>query len=616
MQEQSLEKLKLKVAGDAPPADEAAQRSGGAFQQSGEAMMLPEDHLIGQVIDGHKVIKLISAGGWGRVYLVKDSAGVGKAMKVLHTNFLLDWQKLKRFEQEGSVLSQLAHANICRVYELVIASDGQPCMFMELLKGRSVQDELDEFGTLSIDEVIDVAVAALRALSYAHSKGIVHRDIKPANIMLCQQDGTTAVKVLDFGLAKMLHEDGPSISLTETGASLGTPAYMSPEQCLGSPVDGRSDLYSLGCVMYEMITGSKPIDAQTTFEILHKRLSESPKPFKKDPGNKRLEALEMIVFKALERQLTNRYQSADSMLEDLLRLKSGEISKLHARKPKFAMPGKPLGLVGTTMLSVGFVVTTMIVIASLLHSPQQVVSVHTAPQEPQKQLTGDDLKRTVTAAQEAMGAGYPIQAARLFDQSRAMQAQLSGTQNREYVNLLVSEAVCDRQMNKLQQAIDLEQQAVSIGKTSLPHDSITAWSYFNLASDLWLSRRLKEADAAYEMATQLGKNDGTSPEALADFYKFWADGKYITHEYPRAGELLEAARNALLQSDGPVAKVRLAKIAALQGRLFETQGKKQLAAKSYGDAASQLRQLKSTPESRRDFDDTTRLIRKYDPSLL
>ena len=310
----------------------ASHRAAGSFIEDsavGLATKIIENgrvHLLaGQTVGHYKISKRIGAGGMGEVYLATDiTAGRKAALKILPARFTGDAERLKRFRQEARAVVALNHPNILTVYEIgedhaihYIAS--------ELIEGESLRDRLAR-GRMGLNEAVDVAIQVASALVAAHEAGIVHRDIKPENIML-RPDGY--VKVFDFGIAKLGEREVPAtvskdeaLLLVETnlGSVLGTVYYMSPEQAYGTPIDKRTDIWSLGVVLYEMVAGHAPFTGETAKEAMHSILEKEPPPL----GNyiKRVPAeLQQIVSKALRKDRRERYQSAGELLQALKNLR-------------------------------------------------------------------------------------------------------------------------------------------------------------------------------------------------------------------------------------------------------------------------------------------------------
>ena len=213
------------------------------------------------IVERFRVVRLLGAGGMGEVYQVEDSRLDRRlAIKVLSAELARDPHFLKRFREEGRAASALNHPNVCIIHEVGELEDGCPFIAMEFIEGEPLNAKLKS-GTPSVGEIVDMGIQIADALDAAHAKGIVHRDIKPSNI--CVDEGGR-VKVLDFGLAKRMGEEtgalvqATSLAETQTGTLMGTPFYMSPEQVLGRPLDHRSDIFSFGALLYELITGRPP----------------------------------------------------------------------------------------------------------------------------------------------------------------------------------------------------------------------------------------------------------------------------------------------------------------------------------------------------------------------
>src|SRR5438477_12509054 len=289
------------------------------------------DLLIGRTIGHYKISEQIGTGGMGEVYLATDmTAGRKAALKLLPARFTSDAERLKRFQQEARAVVGLNHPNILTVYE--IGEDHSiHYIASELIEGETLRDRLAR-GPMQLSEAVDVAIQVASALIAAHETGIVHRDIKPENIML-RPDGY--VKVLDFGIAKLAEQEVPvttprdeALLLVETnlGAVLGTVRYMSPEQACGRQVDKRTDIWSLGVVLYEMVTGHAPFTgdplsqsygaAGTPKEVMSAILEKEPPPLTKYIAHPPAE-LQQIISKTLRKDRGQRYRSAHELLQAL-----------------------------------------------------------------------------------------------------------------------------------------------------------------------------------------------------------------------------------------------------------------------------------------------------------
>jgi len=281
--------------------------------------------LVGQTIGHYKISEPIGTGGMGEVYLATDIvAGRRAALKLLPVRFTGNAEHLKRFQQEARAVVGLNHPNIVTVYE--IGEDHSiHYIASELIEGITLRERLTR-GPIQLSEAVDVAIQVASALAAAHQAGIVHRDIKPENIML-RPDGY--VKVLDFGIAKLAEQEMPvtiprdeALLLIETnlGSVLGTVRYMSPEQACGAAVDKRTDIWSLGVVLYEMVTGHAPFTGETPADVMSAILEKEPPPLTPyiahPPGE-----LQQIISKTLRKERNQRYQSADEILQALKNLR-------------------------------------------------------------------------------------------------------------------------------------------------------------------------------------------------------------------------------------------------------------------------------------------------------
>jgi serine/threonine-protein kinase len=273
------------------------------------------DSLIDTLFDGrYRIQRKLGAGGMADVYLAEDQElGRRVAIKILNSRHGNDDQFIERFRREAKNAAALNHPNIVSIYDRGEAEDTY-YIAMEFLDGRTLKELIIGRGAAPINVAIEYARQILSALRFAHRHGIVHRDIKPHNVLV---DGEGRVKVTDFGIARA----GTS-QMTEAGSIVGTAQYLSPEQARGGEVDPRSDLYSLGIVLYELLTGKTPFDGETPVEIAMKHLSATPQP----PSKLRPDIppeLDMVVLRALAKNPDDRYQSADEMEADLERVARG-----------------------------------------------------------------------------------------------------------------------------------------------------------------------------------------------------------------------------------------------------------------------------------------------------
>jgi serine/threonine protein kinase/Tfp pilus assembly protein PilF len=281
-----------------------------------------KDPAVGTVIEGkYEILETLGGGGMGVVYRAKHLLMHRiVAVKMLLPETVSNEYALARFQKEAQAASQLNHPNILTVFDFGIAEKTKPYLVMDYLKGQSLAQILDAEGYIHLQRALSIFIQIASALAHAHQQGVIHRDLKPANVMLVEFEGQgDFVKIVDFGIAKLLPKgDGQSIELTQTGQVFGSPLYMSPEQCHGKSLDARSDIYSLGCVMFRTVTGKSPFLGQDALELMYKHVNDAPPTFAQCcPDLKLPKNFEDVVRKCLEKEVDRRYESMIELRKDL-----------------------------------------------------------------------------------------------------------------------------------------------------------------------------------------------------------------------------------------------------------------------------------------------------------
>jgi serine/threonine protein kinase len=277
------------------------------------------------LLDRYEVLSQLGEGGMGEVYEVLDRQSGGRfAMKLISRQHADLPNVERRLEHEARAASTLSHPNIVGVHGFGNLEHGSPYLLMDYVDGETLEDLLKARGKLDSACALDIFLQVTAALTHAHAKGVVHRDLKPSNVLLVSKDGNEfAVKLTDFGIAKITEpNDAERAKLTQTGEIIGSPLFMSPEQCKGENLDARSDIYSLGCMLFASLSGRNPFEGENPVKILLKHISQDAPPLPSELNLK--PAWNQVIKSCLAKEPADRYQNAQSLLQDLERLRDGK----------------------------------------------------------------------------------------------------------------------------------------------------------------------------------------------------------------------------------------------------------------------------------------------------
>ncbi|MBY0356757.1 MAG: serine/threonine protein kinase [Candidatus Obscuribacterales bacterium] len=298
----------------------------GSCPHDGQPLIpLPQDPYLNQTIaDKYAVQSLLGVGGMGVIYRARhDLMQRDVAIKMLKAQYATDETSVKRFTREAVAVGRLRHPHVITTYDHGFTNQGQPYLVMDILQGLSLAQIIKTEGQISSRRLVHIFEQVCDALDHAHQKGVLHRDLKPGNIMLINEpDNPDFVKVVDFGVAQLMAvNDQEQQALTQAGEICGSPMYMSPEQCLGKPLDRRGDIYSLGVVMYEALTGKVPLLGGSMVETMSKHIHESPPAMNEVRPDLHIPPrLEQLVFKALSKDPNERQPSMSQLRQELLAL--------------------------------------------------------------------------------------------------------------------------------------------------------------------------------------------------------------------------------------------------------------------------------------------------------
>lgn len=322
-----------------------------------------------------EVLGFLGQGGMGSVFRVKENkTGQIFAVKLLNPQLVHDEHSVKRFEQEAKAAMHLTHAHLAAVYEYGMGKDDTPYLVMDYLEGTTLEQLLSKENYLDSGRGINLFIQICEAMSYAHLKGVIHRDIKPSNIMVTKpSEGPEYAKLFDFGIAKVLPNQAVDFTtdMTQTGDLYGSPLYMSPEQCQGGALDERTDIYSLGCVMYKTLSGRHPFEGKNFVDTVVKIVTQNAESLSSFPQSKLPRGLESVVLRCLSKDTKYRYKNAALLQEDLERVRDGKpISKIPEQAAEQKAQFRRVRLVGLGAALLGLSIATLAVINPFFVPPK------------------------------------------------------------------------------------------------------------------------------------------------------------------------------------------------------------------------------------------------------
>jgi len=306
--------------------------------QASNQQVMPNDPLLGRVIDNkYRIDAEIGSGGMATIYrATRLQIGDNVAIKILHSEFLRDPKFTERFQREAQAAARLKHPNAVTIHDFGVSEGGIIYLVMELVEGQNLRTIIKGEGPMTTAAAAAIIRQVCAALTEAHRQNIIHRDIKPANIAVTTMSDGIRVKVLDFGIASL--RGGTMMTLTQAGDLMGTPAYMSPEQCLGEELDSRSDIYSLGVVLFEMLSGTVPFNSPTVTAVVMQHVQQAPPPLR--VLNASVSApVEAVVLRALAKRREDRQQSAKELADDLSVAVAGATASGGADDATIVAPG-------------------------------------------------------------------------------------------------------------------------------------------------------------------------------------------------------------------------------------------------------------------------------------
>jgi len=514
-------------------------------------------------IEDIEIISLLGKGGMSLVYKARQKRlDRIVAVKLLSKMAVRGEAGIKRFQKEAKLTSTLDHPNIVKTISFGLSKDGQPYLVMEYLEGLSLADDLKQNGRLKLQKFKDVFLPVLSALGQAHLSGVIHRDIKPGNIMICRnENGTEYPKLFDFGIAKIFcEEDSETQNLTKSGSVLGSPSYMSPEQCQGKPLDGRSDLYSVACVMYETLRGEPPFSGDSLLEVMQKH-STAPPPTVEEVSRKIdiHKELARVTLWGLAKDPAARPQTASEFALKLNEvLESITLDRVPLLKNSAAVlkiSGMPLMIV---LLSLCLALAATYFVERgrpkkkpepplVLSAPERKIQAFKHQLEKFEKSYNDAdpviAKKLSELAELYKDEGKYAEAEPLLKRALKINEKIVGSRHdQEVADTLLSLAVCARMLGRTTEAVKLLRRCIAIDERIYgPEHYNTANPIFQLAICYQQEAKYVEAEQLYKHSLALWEEYDPNDIIVAKNLKMLADFYISQNLYPKAEPLLKRA---------------------------------------------------------------------------
>jgi hypothetical protein len=398
--------------------------------------------------------------------------------------------------------------------------DGEPYLVMDFVEGESLSSFIQKCGTVPENEAIEIASQICDGMEFAHHKGVIHRDLKPSNVMVSRAaDGTLSVRILDFGVAKLTEKSEDVGNITQTGELVGSPLYMSPEQCLGHHLDRRSDIYSLGCIMFEMLTGRRVFTADSPMAIMVQHMNDRPPLFRSFPDIPKVRPeLERIVMQTLEKEQENRYQSAGDLQKDLALVRSGKnpIKEFSRSRKRFEVAAS------SVKFAVAGILGAVIGLGTI-----QAWDWYSETSKPQ-------WMKTFATARNNFALSHNQEEAEI-DYLRALkQAREAGANGHQQAEIFVQLSRLFLDIKDAERALPNAEQALALSETG-DADALRADIFDQLTQGYLLSKQYeKAADAAGNAVKIRRKVDPNARLAIANSLKRLGDAYRQMNELPKA----------------------------------------------------------------------------------